>query len=111
MFRGTPVAPGAPQVAEWWDLDALQARYADFLHRHAPVRARWARRRTADPARAFADHAALVTDWRRLPYADPGLPLELLPPRWNGVRAADLFADLDARLAGPARARARELMH
>jgi phenylacetic acid degradation operon negative regulatory protein len=107
LFRGTPAAP---QVADWWDLDALQARYAAFLDRHAPVRARWARRRRPDPAVAFADHAALVTDWRRLPYADPGLPLELLPPRWNGVRAADLFADLDARLAGPARTHAQAVI-
>jgi len=106
-FCGTPTEP---QVADWWDLDALQARYAAFLDRHGPVQARWARRRTVDPAAAFADHTALVTDWRRLPYADPGLPLELLPPRWNGERAAELFADLEARLARPARAHAREVI-
>jgi phenylacetic acid degradation operon negative regulatory protein len=106
LFRGEALGDAAAQVRTWWDLDALQARYAEFLARHAPVRARWRRRSTADPARAFADHVALVTDWRRLPYADPGLPLELLPPRWNGVRAADLFTDLDARLAGQGRTRA-----
>jgi len=100
----------AAQVREWWDLDALCSRYAAFLDRHGPVRASWARRRRADPERAFADYVALVTDWRELPYADPGLPLSVLPPGWNGVQAAELFADLGERLSGPARAHARAVI-
>ncbi|GAA5134414.1 PaaX family transcriptional regulator [Pseudonocardia adelaidensis] len=98
------------QVREWWDLDALCGRYAAFLDRHGPVRARWARRRRPDPERAFADYVALVTDWRELPYADPGLPLAVLPRGWNGVAAAGLFADLGDRLSGPARGHARALI-
>jgi phenylacetic acid degradation operon negative regulatory protein len=46
----------------------------------------------------------LLTDWRRLPYLDPGLPAELLPADWTGVRAADLFFALRERLEEPARA-------
>ncbi|MGY1641848.1 PaaX family transcriptional regulator C-terminal domain-containing protein [Geodermatophilus sp. SYSU D00703] len=97
-------------VARWWDLDTLHERYAGFLDRHTPALARSAADRPLDPARAFADHVRLVTDWRVLPYADPGLPLELLPGDWNGARAADLFAELADRLAGPARAHARRLL-
>ena len=85
-------------MARWWDLDELHARYAEFLDRQGPVRDV----AEATPARAFADYVRLLTDWRRLPYADPGLPLELLPADWNGARAADLFGELSARLAGPA---------
>ncbi len=44
----------------------------------------------------------MLTAWRRLPYADPGLPLELLPAGWNGLRAEQLFGDLSARLSAPA---------
>jgi phenylacetic acid degradation operon negative regulatory protein len=112
LFRGEhlPFGDPATDVRSWWDLDALRERYAQFLDRHGPVRARWARRRTAEPEAAFADHVRLVTDWRRLPYADPGLPLDRLPPRWNGVRAADLFAELEERLSGPARVHARALI-
>jgi len=98
------------RVREWWNLDALCARYAAFLDRHGPVRAHWSRRREADPERAFADYVGLVTDWRELPYADPGLPLAVLPREWNGVRAAELFAGLGDRLSGPARAHARALI-
>ena len=46
----------------------------------------------------------VLTDWRRLPYLDPGLPAELLPDGWVGIRAADLFFALRALLEEPARA-------
>jgi phenylacetic acid degradation operon negative regulatory protein len=110
LFRGHHLGDRPARVREWWDLDALCSRYAAFLDRHGPVRASWARRRRADPERAYADYVALVTDWRELPYADPGLPLAVLPAGWNGVEAAELFADLGDRLSGPARDHARALI-
>jgi hypothetical protein len=55
-------------------------------------------------AAAFADYVRALTDWRRLPFLDPGLPAELLPPGWPGARATEVFGALRARLAGPARA-------
>lgn len=110
LGRHLPLGAAATDVRSWWDLDALHGRYAQFLHRHGPVRARWARRRTVEPAAAYTDYVRLVTGWRRLPYADPGLPPDLLPPSWNGVRAADLFAELEARLSAPAHEHARTLI-
>jgi phenylacetic acid degradation operon negative regulatory protein len=108
LFRGAHLALGEVRdnVARWWDLEQLHDRYAEFLDRQERVR------EVPDPTpeRAFADYVRLLTDWRRLPYADPGLPLELLPADWNGARAADLFADLHGRLAGPAREHARSLI-
>ncbi len=58
----------------------------------------------ADGFRAFADYVRALTDWRRLPYLDPGLPAELLPADWVGLRAADLFFALHTDLEEPARA-------
>lgn len=103
IFAGPHVAGGdlAELVAAWWDLDGLQALYAEFLDRFGPVGKRW----LDDPgteARAFVDLVEMLTAWRRLPYADPGLPLALLPADWNGLRAEQLFADLCARLEAPA---------
>lgn len=104
LFRSRHVAgrPIGETVASWWDLDALQAQYAAFLDRQEPVLRSWT---DSDhpPRRAFADFVGLVTVWRRLPYLDPGLPLDALPANWVGERAEDLFGDLRARLAGPAR--------
>ena len=56
-------------------------------------------RRRSRPSR---DYAGALTDWRRLPYSDPGLAPEVLPPGWNGTRAAETFFGLQQRLAGPA---------
>jgi phenylacetic acid degradation operon negative regulatory protein len=52
----------------------------------------------------------MLTSWRRLPYLDPGLPLEHLPADWIGVEAGDLFEALDAALRGPAAEHARTLL-
>ena len=46
----------------------------------------------------------VLTDWRQLPYLDPGLPAELLPAGWIGLRAAEEFFTLRALLEEPARA-------
>ncbi|PPK93790.1 phenylacetic acid degradation operon negative regulatory protein [Kineococcus xinjiangensis] len=100
----------AAAVREWWDLPALEQLYAQFAEHCSPVSARWTEARAggaADPElprQAFADYVPLVTEWRRLPYLDPGLPLELLPPQWRGLVAERLFAELDGLLRQPAAA-------
>ncbi|GAA3793714.1 PaaX family transcriptional regulator C-terminal domain-containing protein [Amycolatopsis tucumanensis] len=95
-------AATADRVRDWWDLDRLHELYDAFLAQHGPVLAGYRRRRRIDGARAFADYVSALTDWRRLPYLEPGLPLDVLPPDWIGIRAADTFFELRRRLAGPA---------
>jgi phenylacetic acid degradation operon negative regulatory protein len=90
------------KVPQWWDLERLQGLYADFLDRHGPTLSGYRRRRSPDERQAFADYLTTLTDWRRLPFLDPGLAPEVLPPRWNGVRAAETFFELRERLADPA---------
>ena len=51
-----------------------------------------------------------LTDWRRLPYSDPGLPVELLPDDWIGIRAAEEFFALRALLEEPARAYVQQVI-
>jgi phenylacetic acid degradation operon negative regulatory protein len=102
LFQGQHFAFGdlADKVRRWWDLDQLEVHYDEFLRTHSPV---LRRRRMPTDREAFGDYVRLLTDWRRLPYLDPGLPEELLPPRWVGIRAADLFFTLQAQLDEPAR--------
>ncbi len=109
LFRGArpAFAESRENAARWWDLGRLQARYTDFIDRHRLLRERGPH---PDPAQAFVDYVRLLTDWRRLPCADPGLPLDLLPADWNGARAADLFAELRAGLADPAHEHALRLI-
>ncbi len=119
LFHADHLAFGDPadKIRRWWDLDELERRYQAFLAAHEPALRRWEREaseeerweqdrragRAADHE-AFADYVRALTDWRRLPYSDPGLPAELLPDGWIGLRAADEFFALRALLEGPARA-------
>ncbi|GAA0666494.1 hypothetical protein GCM10010193_17640 [Kitasatospora atroaurantiaca] len=43
----------------------------------------------------------MLTDWRRLPYLDPGLPVERLPDDWNAVEARQIFVALHTLPAEP----------
>jgi phenylacetic acid degradation operon negative regulatory protein len=96
-------------VGHWWNLDALQHMYDEFLTAWRPVSARWRRRRSPDDGRAFADYVRALTDWRRLPFLDPGLPASLLPKGWHGTRAADLFDSIEGTLHGPAQRHVHEV--
>ena len=69
-------------VHQSWDLDAVDVSYEDFLADFAGPPA-------GDP---LIRMVRLVHAWRRFPRIDPALPIALLPTRWSGVRAADLFA-------------------
>jgi phenylacetic acid degradation operon negative regulatory protein len=90
-------------VRHCWDLDGLGAMYREFLAECEPVRRRWtAGSPDLDEQGAFVDYTSVLDRWRRFPYMDPGLPVELLPAGWEGRAAADLFFDLRERLEKPA---------
>jgi phenylacetic acid degradation operon negative regulatory protein len=73
-----------------WTLGEIEARYEEFLAAVRPM----APRRDDD---VLAAQIRLVQEWRRFPFLDPDLPADLLPARWSGWRAADLFRDRHAR--------------
>ncbi|MFF3767015.1 PaaX family transcriptional regulator C-terminal domain-containing protein [Streptomyces sp. NPDC001922] len=100
LFTGahTGFEPTARSVARWWDLDATAELHRDFLRTHEPVLRRWSGPAPGDPAEAYRDHLLALDSWRRVPYADPGLPAALLPADWPGGRSAEVFAALHTRL-------------
>jgi phenylacetic acid degradation operon negative regulatory protein len=104
LFRADHLAFAESEVriGAWWDLERLQLLYQNFLDTHGRVRSSYRRGRKVDDRQAFAHFIPALTDWRRLPYAEPGLPSDLLPPQWIGLRAADVFFELYDRLAEPA---------
>jgi phenylacetic acid degradation operon negative regulatory protein len=69
-------------VSQAWDLPAIEQRYEAFC-------AEFGSEATPDPLTSLIE---LVHAWRRFPSLDPGLPPSLLPPRWSGTRAAEVFA-------------------
>ncbi|MFD8315831.1 PaaX family transcriptional regulator [Kitasatospora purpeofusca] len=90
-------------VAAWWDFPAIEGQYAAFTDTWRPVLAARGSDPDSgpDPAEAFRDYVPMLTQWRRLPYLDPGLPAPLLPPDWNAVAARAVFTGLHTLLAGP----------
>ncbi|MFI5523429.1 PaaX family transcriptional regulator C-terminal domain-containing protein [Streptomyces platensis] len=112
LFTGTHAgfAPTADAVARWWDLDAIAAQHRAFLDEQEPVLQRWSRRRSVPPEAAYRDYLLALDAWRRLPYADPGLPSPLLPEDWPGGRAAEVFGRLHATLRDAGAPYAHEAM-
>ncbi|MFJ7204572.1 PaaX family transcriptional regulator C-terminal domain-containing protein [Streptomyces sp. NPDC098789] len=100
LFRGAHLgfAATAEAVNRWWDLAALAKQHEEFLGRHEPVLRGWQSGPGPTPEQAYHDYLLALDSWRRLPYADPGLPRELLPSDWPGERAAAVFAALHALL-------------
>jgi phenylacetic acid degradation operon negative regulatory protein len=98
------------KIGQWWDLDRLEQLYRGFIEAASPVLAYWQaganggqRGPAGDAGRAFGDYVRVLTAWRRLPFLDPGLPPDMLPPDWDGSRAADLFGQLRSLLSSSAR--------
>jgi phenylacetic acid degradation operon negative regulatory protein len=112
LFAGDYLAFGdlRAKVREWWDLDELTTLYADFIGRHRPLLDQIDGGRTT-PAKAFRMYVPMLTEWRRLPYRDPGLPLAFLPADWNGVTAGDLFERLNRALRALAEEHAHPIVH
>lgn len=105
LFSGTHEGfePTAEAVARWWDLDALAALHRSFLAVHEPVLRTWSQRRRVPSEDAYRDYLPALDAWRRLPYADPGLPTSLLPADWPGERSAEVFFALHTKLRDPGR--------
>lgn len=88
-------------VSTWWDFPAIEAQYAAFTDHYRPVLESIDEREDIDASEAFRHYVPMLTQWRRLPYLDPGLPAELLPDDWNAVTARQLFQRLHGVLAAP----------
>jgi phenylacetic acid degradation operon negative regulatory protein len=93
LARRTGLSDTSDMLAAAWDLPAIEAEYEQFV---ADFRA------PGLPADPLLRQLELVHAWRRFPALDPSLPRELLPPRWTGLQAAGLFADLHQRWAADA---------
>ncbi|MEU4730514.1 PaaX family transcriptional regulator C-terminal domain-containing protein [Streptomyces sp. NPDC023588] len=100
LFRGAHLgfAPTPQAVARWWDLTSLAKQHEEFLDLHEPVLRALRSGPDPTPQEAYRAYLLALDGWRRLPYADPGLPRELLPADWPGDRAAAVFAELHDRL-------------
>lgn len=92
LIAGASLGPEDPRtiVEHAWNLDRLAETYKQTLDSMKGLRPR-------TPAATFAALTRLVNHWRRMPFSDPDLPIDLLPKNWPGHRAATRFAELHHR--------------
>ncbi|MBI5108968.1 MAG: phenylacetic acid degradation operon negative regulatory protein PaaX [Rhodocyclales bacterium] len=83
-------------VHECWNLDALTAKYTDFIERFRPVLRTLRGTSDLDPAQCFIVQTLLMHDFRRALLHDPQLPAQLLPANWSGGVARQLCRDIYA---------------
>ena len=84
-------------LARAWDLDGLGRAYQRWLAQAGELIAAVGPD-APDPA-LFALRSALVHEWRKFLFTDPGFPAALLPAAWPGHEAARLFHAESARLS------------
>jgi phenylacetic acid degradation operon negative regulatory protein len=88
--------PGLELLQKSFDLNAAQVRYRAFLAQKQPV--------PKTPEEAFVRLTHMVHEARKNLFLDPGLPPELTPPGFLGVKAKGRFLELYKELgdkAGP----------
>lgn len=106
----------AEKIGQWWDLSSLEELYRQFVQLYQPMRALWQESPGAESgaslrATAFGDYIPMFTQWRRMPFLDPGLPLEFLPENWDGLIAERLFSELHGILGPLAREHVQSIIH
>lgn len=82
-------------VSRCWDLGKIHQKYAHFLAEYRPKLEEHLKRlqagETIEPSECFVARFNLIHEYRKLPFFDPDLPLELLPEDWLRPQAAALF--------------------
>jgi phenylacetic acid degradation operon negative regulatory protein len=93
-------------VSHCWNLDKIHQMYVDFLTEYRPKleehRKRVQAGETIEPSQCFVARFNLIHEYRKLPFFDPDLPLELLPDNWLRPQAAALFNEYHGLLTDKA---------
>jgi len=77
-----------------WNLDEIDARYAEFVRRFRPVYKALSGKQAVTDTSAFLIRTLLIQEYRKVLLRDPWLPAELLPAGWHGAAAYQLCRNL-----------------
>jgi phenylacetic acid degradation operon negative regulatory protein len=96
-----------PNIVQWcWDLDKIHNKYSNFIDKYEDKfkdhKKRLLYGDRIEPGECFEERFHLIHEYRRLPFYDPDLPAELLPPTWLRPQAAILFEEYHKLLANKA---------
>jgi phenylacetic acid degradation operon negative regulatory protein len=102
VFRSRSTGSTADReiAARAWPLEELHRDYDALLRGYA--RRMDGYRAGPPPRDALVERIRVINDYRRFPFRDPDLPLEMLPAGWSGRRAHDAFLEAYGLLREPA---------
>ena len=81
-----------------WDITAVARYYETFIRRWQPLLRRVRSGKVTGPA-AVRARTEIMDAFRRFPFIDPQLPIELMPARWPRTRAREVFVGVYDGLA------------
>jgi len=93
-------------VKKCWDLHEINERYAQFIEQYSQkyiIHKNKINKNEMSDGDCFVEKALLVHEYRKFLFIDPSLPSELLPSKWLGDSATDLFKEYNEILSTPAR--------
>ena len=108
IFNAKQVGSGNPtSIMNWcWDLRKIHEKYCDFVDKYQnKLKDHQKRQQVGDviePGECFVERFHLIHEYRRLPFYDPDLPIELLPKNWLRPQAAKIFSEYHDLLANKA---------
>ena len=89
-------------VRRCWDLPRIHQKYREFLAEYQPklesLRKRLSSGEGIPASECFVASFNIISEYRKLPFFDPDLPLDLLPANWLRPQAAALFDEYHGSL-------------
>jgi len=81
-------------VSQTWDLAALEEAYTGYIDMFRPILEALASGHAVSDADAFYIRTFMIHEYRKAVLRDPALPVDLLPPGWQGLTAYQLSSAL-----------------
>jgi phenylacetic acid degradation operon negative regulatory protein len=93
-------------VKNCWDIGEINNHYENFIQQYSQkyiIHKNKLNKQEMSDSSCFVERTLLVHQYRKFLFIDPGLPEELLPDKWLGDSAAELFKEYYQILSQPAK--------
>ena len=92
-------------IEKGWNLEEISQEYDQFIEQYKRKYEELKERTwngSLTDVQSFIERTTLVHEYRKFLFKDPGFPLDLLPPDWNGLKARELFWNIHQMISVPA---------
>ncbi|HZH61357.1 MAG TPA: PaaX family transcriptional regulator C-terminal domain-containing protein [Metabacillus sp.] len=92
-------------INKGWDLEAISSEYDIFINKYTSIYESLcdkALNNSMTDVECFIERTKLVHEYRKFLFQDPGFPRDLLPAKWSGTKARELFWNIHQLISIPA---------